>query len=334
MDETAYYHCISRVVNREFVFGEVEREEFVRLMRVYERFCGVRVVGYCVMSNHFHVLVGIPPRPEVVPDDEGLLALAKPVFSPQEYGEMVRKLRLFRAEGAGGEAEALRAGVMRRMWDVSAFMKGLKQRFGGWFNRRVRRKGTLWEERFKSVLVEAGDALVTMAAYIDLNPLRAGMVGDPSEYRWCSYGAAMAGEKEALDGLREVMETWEGRKYPGNESLAAYREVLHGAGEEREGGANGESGRKGFSAERVKAVLASGGQLSRAELLRCRVRHFVDGAVIGSEKFVEGVFGQEKHRFGAARRRGGKPIQAMEGAPLQSLRDLKSGGVIYGDLCQ
>ena len=49
----AYYHCISRVVDRQFVFGPPEKEQFVEFMRLYERFCGLRVVTYCVMSNHF-----------------------------------------------------------------------------------------------------------------------------------------------------------------------------------------------------------------------------------------------------------------------------------------
>ena len=59
----AYYHCLSRVVNREFVFGTVEREQFVRLLREYEDFCGVRVLTYCILSNHFHVLVEVPEKP-------------------------------------------------------------------------------------------------------------------------------------------------------------------------------------------------------------------------------------------------------------------------------
>ncbi len=54
--EAMYYHCITRVVNRDFLLGDMDREKFVRLMREYEQFCGVRVLTYCVMSNHFHVL--------------------------------------------------------------------------------------------------------------------------------------------------------------------------------------------------------------------------------------------------------------------------------------
>lgn len=76
----AYYHCISRVVDRQFVFGQEENEQFVEFMRLYERFSGVRVVTFCVMSNHFHVLVEVPQRPTEMPDDAALLALLKKVY--------------------------------------------------------------------------------------------------------------------------------------------------------------------------------------------------------------------------------------------------------------
>jgi len=92
------------------------------------------------------------------------------------------------------------------MWNVSGFMHGVKQRFTQWYNGRKGRKGTLREDRFKSVVVEGvGQALGAMAAYIDLNPVRAGIVADPKDYRWSGYGAAMAGRRGAKEGLRKVV---------------------------------------------------------------------------------------------------------------------------------
>jgi len=61
--DQAYYHCVSRVVDRRFVLGEVEKERFVKIMRNYEDFCGVRILTFCVLSNHFHVLLEVPKRP-------------------------------------------------------------------------------------------------------------------------------------------------------------------------------------------------------------------------------------------------------------------------------
>src|SRR5438105_4435071 len=79
--EIAHYHCISRVVDRQFLLGADEKEKFIELMRLYERLCGVRVITYCVMSNHFHILLEVPQRPEQLPSDEELLALLEEVYS-------------------------------------------------------------------------------------------------------------------------------------------------------------------------------------------------------------------------------------------------------------
>ncbi len=95
-----------------------------------------------------------------------------------------------------GDAERIaeiHARFTYRMHDLSEFMKTLLQRFTRWFNRTHERSGTLWEERYKSVIVESGVAARTIAAYIDLNPVRAGMVSDPADYRWSSYGEAVGG---------------------------------------------------------------------------------------------------------------------------------------------
>jgi putative transposase len=78
------------------------------------------------------------------------------------------------------------------MWDASHFMKLLKQRFMQWYNGRRARRGTLWEERFRSVVVEGtGLALGAMAAHIDLNPVHAGLLKDPKDYRWSGGGKAI-----------------------------------------------------------------------------------------------------------------------------------------------
>ena len=63
-EKLAIYHCISRVVDRRFAFGDVEREHFRMFMRIQERFSGCRVLSYCIMSNHFHILLEAPPLAE------------------------------------------------------------------------------------------------------------------------------------------------------------------------------------------------------------------------------------------------------------------------------
>ncbi len=68
-------------------------------------------------------------------------------------------------------------------------MRLLNQRYVASFNRRHHRTGTLWESRFRSCLVESEPYLLTVYRYIDLNPVRAGMVDSPEEYRWSSARA-------------------------------------------------------------------------------------------------------------------------------------------------
>ena len=320
----AYYHCVSRVVNREFVLGDAEREHFVKLLRLCEQFAGVRVVTFCVMSNHFHILVEVPKRPEILPGDEELLARLKRTYSGLGFATIRQHLTMLRGATSQAAAEAYRETFFARMWDVSAFMKALKQRFTQWYNRERGRKGTLWEERYRSVLVEgAGDALAAMAAYIDLNPVRAGMVSDPEEYRWCGYGEAIAGKRRAVDGLKTVTDTYRGLPGPKGAVLSNYRELLYGRGEERGEDEQGRAMRKGFNRKQVDAVLAKKGKLTWNEMLRCRVRYFSDGAVLGSKGFVNTIFKAEQHRFGPKRVTGARPLRGVEAAKLCALRDLR-----------
>jgi hypothetical protein len=178
------------------------------------------------------------------------------------------------------------------MGDVSQFMKLLKQRFSIWFNKTHNRFGTLWCERFKSVLVEPtghGRVLETMAAYIDLNCVRAGLTSDPAEYRFCGYGEAVAGQRRARRGLESVVE---GRGWDAVQ--AGYRLMLFGKG------AGPQEGKGEISEEDFQRVLREKGKLPLATVLRHRVRYFSEGAVLGSRVFVSGYVAKNKRRRRAA----------------------------------
>jgi putative transposase len=278
VEGAACYHCMSRVVAGERLLKEREREVMRGMLWRVAEFCGVRILSYAVMSNHFHVLVSVPCR-EPVGDAElvrryGVL-YAGSLAPWQPSAEVLAGI----LAAGGEEAEGWRRRLTARMGDVSAFMKTVKQRFTGWYNKTHGRFGTLWADRFKSVLVEGSDrALKTVAAYIDLNPVRAGLVDDPAAYRWCGYAEAMAGRRRAREGLTALfagsLEGW-------GDVLAGYRQLLFGVG------AAGASGVGKIARGRVLAVLQAGGEVSVAEALRCRVRYFSDGAVLGSSAFVE-----------------------------------------------
>jgi len=83
-------------------------------------------------------------------------------------------------------------------------MKALGQRYVQYFNRTYRRSGTLWEGRYRSCLTQAEDYLLACQRYIELNPVRAGMVAHPGDYRWSSYRANGQGEADARVQPHEV----------------------------------------------------------------------------------------------------------------------------------
>lgn len=312
----AIYHCVSRVVNKDKVFGPKEKEQFVKLMRLYERFCRVHVLAFAVMSNHFHILVEIPERPHLAstfPSDEKFLDHLSLLYSGEDLGEIRWQLEHLRSIDAHDEAEELRQRFFDRMYDLSSFMKSLKQRFTQWFNRSHERKGTLWEERFRSTLVQGGRAARIVAAYIDLNPVRAGLIWDPKDYRWCSYAQAVAGRKDARAGFQRVL--FERALASGDESTSAqkvsswrqihrvYRELLFLDGQEFDGDfGTRRQGVRTFSRPQVARVLAAGGRLSEAQALRCRVRYFSDGLILGSRAFVEASFALSRAHFPSTRK--------------------------------
>ena len=168
----AIYHCISRVVERQFVFDDEEREQFRIFMRMYENFSGCRVLSYCIMSNHIHILLEVPPMPKGGLSDAELLRRLRAIYSEAVVAEVAEDLvRARRPEVAESVAAEIHERYTYRMHNLSQFMKTVMQRMTQWFNREHSRKGTLWEERFKSVIVESGEASRMMAAYIDLNPV-------------------------------------------------------------------------------------------------------------------------------------------------------------------
>ncbi|MCQ4317991.1 transposase [Stutzerimonas zhaodongensis] len=81
---------------------------------------------------------------------------------------------------------------------ASLMMKGLGQRFVQYINRTYDRSGTLWEGRFRSCLLQEEDYVLACYRYIEMNPVRAGMVEHPAEYRWSSYGANAHGLPSAI----------------------------------------------------------------------------------------------------------------------------------------
>ncbi|MFU8848429.1 MAG: transposase [Opitutales bacterium] len=293
----ATYHCMTRTVSGAHLFGDREKEVLRKMLWRVADFCGVEVLTYCVMANHFHVLVRVPVLGDV--SDRELLRRYRLLYPKPTKYQTASIMMLEKTLAKGGEeAQAMRRKLLARMGDVSEFMKALKQRFSVWYNRSHDRFGTLWAERFKSVLVEGkGNPLQTMAAYIDLNPVRAGLVDDPKDYRFCGYAEAVAGQVRAQEGLTQV---WGTRADGSARSASSFTDAMQLHRELIFGKRAADPGLPEMSREKALQVLEQeDAVLPKATLLRCRVRYFTDGAILGSQEFVRGFVGtwqKEKRR--------------------------------------
>ena len=366
----AVYHVVTRIVDRRFVLEADQKEQLRVLLRMYERFSGCRILSYCLMSNHLHVLLEVPPGCEkgesLGLSEEELLRRLGGLYSQNYTASVAREIEEAKAlisgeySGVGeltkvaqarnvkvGE-DALKAIHVRysfRMHSLSEFFKGMLQRFTCWFNREHGRCGTLWESRFRSVIVEDGLAARTMAAYIDLNPVRAGMVEDPADYRWSSYGEAVGGgrgAKKAQEGLVRAMYSFGSREVSARSWAQGgvgkdYRKILISAGMEQ-GAERGNVKtkkrvvvRKGMARGKAEVELARLAEekerdLKISKVIQCRVRYFTDGAVIGSKSFVDGFFQASRERFGPKRKDGARKPRGALGemaGEIWALRDLK-----------
>jgi putative transposase len=149
----AIYHIINRGCRKDKIFRRIgDREEFLERLTASSQKYDIVVHGYCLMDNHFHLLIETPNE------------------------------------------------------NLSAFMQLLQCGYANWFKVRYKIVGPLFQSRFKSVLVEDESYLVTLSAYIHLNPYRAKIVDDPSTYRWSSCGQFLRNEKSELVDPSFVLE--------------------------------------------------------------------------------------------------------------------------------
>ena len=304
------YHCVSRVVGGQYLLGNVEKEAFRRMMWAQAEFCGVDIIGYCLMSNHIHLLVKVPE--EILLDDRTLLSRVSRFYGVTN--ELTKRLGLLLAN-TGSIPSDLRNSLLARMGDISVFNKELKQRFSAWYNRKQKRFGTLWAERFRSTIVEGvAETMLIVAAYIDLNPVRAGLVKDPKDYRFCGYAEALAGNQQSRAGIMSFHQsgTWQ-------RISSCYREYLF-----VKGGLPGHSKKLSLDRETILKEIKKGARLRTSQLLRLKIRYFSDGIALGSKHYLTELHDEFRDRLDKRRNSGARPMNpALFDLNLMSLRDLK-----------
>lgn len=295
--ETTVYHIMSRTALDGFVLGDVEKEFLLNLIKKLSKVYFTEVLGFCLMGNHFHLLVRMHNGDDF--DDE----------------EIKKRYKIYHGEESRREVndeEAIR--LLREKWcDLSEYVKEIKQSFSRFYNKRHGRRGFFWSDRFKSVIVDNGETLINCLAYIDLNPIRAGIVKRPESYRWCSLGyhvqAKNADNFLSLDfGLKEfdpseIRSTdpsgiFHGAEYKNRKNrLSHYRRFVYEKG-----------GLTVKGEEKIRGV-----ELTTAERFRYRTRYFTDSGIIGTKGFVERIYTRFKDHFSSRHEKKPKVIKGLDG---------------------
>jgi len=285
-DEPAVYHVMSRTALDGFVIGDVEKDFLLKLIKRLSAVYFAEVIGFCLMGNHFHLLVRM--------------------FPGEKYsdGEIKKRLKLLYGNKKDKKLNEGQIPYLREKWaSLSEYVKDIKQGFSRFYNKLHHRKGFFWSERFKSVIVDNGDTLINCLAYIDLNPVRAGLVEKPEEYRWCSLGYHVQTNNKdsilSLDfGLKEFAVKSE------KDRLRIYRKFVHGKGSLNFG----------------ETERANDFEIGGIEKFKYRSRYFSDSGIIGTKAFVARHYQTFKHLFSSKHEKRPKMIHGFNG--IYSLKRL------------
>ncbi|PWW46775.1 hypothetical protein DFR36_10350 [Melaminivora alkalimesophila] len=187
--DTPWYHCVSRCVRRAFLCGhdhhsgrnfEHRRGWIATRIKELAHIFAIDVAAYAVMSNHYHVVLRIDQDRAMGWSAEEVLRRWTQLFT----GPLLVQRYLSDARASMGEAERAKvqemADVYRaRLCDLSWFMRVLNESVARQANAEDGCTGRFWEGRFKSQALLDEQAVLAAMAYVDLNPVRAGIADTP-----------------------------------------------------------------------------------------------------------------------------------------------------------
>ncbi len=174
------YHCVQRCVRRAWLCGVDEysgqsyehRKAWVEKQLVLVASCfAVAVHAYAVMSNHLHVVLEMDPKASLAWTDQQIAERWVRLFPPRELTDQAIQ---FKRKAIIGNAERL-AVIRSRLGNLSWLMKCLVEPIARRANTEDACKGRFWEGRFKAQVLKDEKALYAAMAYVDLNPIRAGI---------------------------------------------------------------------------------------------------------------------------------------------------------------
>jgi REP element-mobilizing transposase RayT len=186
---TSYYHCMSRCVRQSYICGidkesgkdYTHRKQWIvdRIHLLSSVFC-IDICAYAVMSNHYHLVLKVNSSEAKKLSDEDILYRWE-----QIYPRDARKISAIQASNKQAYDSAIE-NIRSNLSSISHFMKSLNEKIAVLSNKEDECKGRFWDGRFKSQALLDEGAILTAMAYVDLNPIRAGIAKTPEESEYTS----------------------------------------------------------------------------------------------------------------------------------------------------
>jgi putative transposase len=300
LDGEGWYHVYSRAACEKGVYPlekELCRRKFVSLMQYYSHAYFCDIAAFCVMGNHYHMVVKFAVPRKLNKEERWERALML-------YPNSKKYLKLWN--------ERKWQVFEERLFNLSEYMRNMQSAFALWYNKTFKRHGTFWADRFKSVLLGDEQAVLDCMLYVELNPVRAGLCHVPEEYQASSFYLRSIKTDGWLMALDHYIDT----------TFAEYRMALYYRGN--------------IATKDTKkvTVLISDEVLEREKergfavsgMYRKRLRYFVDGMALGGEGFIRQQIRQVRDRGEYVRRV--NPIKQLKGVHL-TLREQRGHAVAF-----
>ena len=183
IEATPYYHCVSRCVRRAFLCGhdrftgksfDHRKPWLVERMALLAEVFAIDIVAYAVMSNHYHLVLHVDSAKAEAWSDQEVLHRWTRIFKGPTL--LQRHLAgVFLNETETLELGKLIVGIREKLSSISKFMSCMNYYIACKANKEDGCTGRFWEGRFKSQALLDEAALLSCMAYVDLNPVRAGI---------------------------------------------------------------------------------------------------------------------------------------------------------------
>lgn len=299
--ESAAYHLYGRVAGERGWYPLCKplcRKTLIDLMKRYSKAYCCSITAYSIMGSHYHAVAQFE---------------AFRTLSRAELRERALSLYPNSESMLDDWTQDRWDRLQERLFDVSEFMRNVHSAFARFYNKSYQRHGKFWADRFKSTLLENTKAMLDCMLYVELNPVRAGLVERPEEWE----GSSLLLREAGLDGwLMPLSDIFEKTK---KQALMEYRCLVY-----YRGGVPNKTGQAAISQRIIQEEASRGFEVSG--VYRKRLRYFVDGLVVGSEGYIREKLGSLQEAGQYLRRK--NPVAHLDGVHL-SLRPQRDTVVAF-----